>query len=179
MIAYLITNLVNGRKYVGITTRSLRRRWSCHRADAASGKQTILARAIRKYGHVNFAVDVLFSGGTPEGLKLIERLLIVQHNSRSPFGYNMTEGGDGTKGLTHSLESRIKIGIGARRPMPDEQKRKIGDGNRGRKLSFEHCIKLSEQKMGKKLAPRTQAHRDKIAAGLRLAAHRRKERNAK
>jgi len=30
MLVYLITNSLNGRQYVGITTRGIRRRWADH-----------------------------------------------------------------------------------------------------------------------------------------------------
>jgi hypothetical protein len=46
--------------------------------------------------------------------------------------------------------------------MPEEQKRKIGDANFGKKRSPEICEKLSEQRKGRKRAPNTPEHTEKI-----------------
>ena len=48
---YLITNTINGKKYVGQTSlKTSSRRWSAHKRDAIYGVGTKFCRAIRKYG---------------------------------------------------------------------------------------------------------------------------------
>lgn len=51
MLVYLLKNVVNGKGYVGITTSTLRQRWSTHVSEARRRhKRMPLRAAIRKYG---------------------------------------------------------------------------------------------------------------------------------
>jgi group I intron endonuclease len=52
---YLITNMVNGKRYVGQSVNIKRRFWDHNRPDARS----IVSSAIRKYGKKNFKREVL------------------------------------------------------------------------------------------------------------------------
>ena len=53
-IVYLIWNMVNGKKYVGQTIQPLEKRFNAHKyADS------LLGRAIRKYGAENFRYGVI------------------------------------------------------------------------------------------------------------------------
>lgn len=56
---YLITNKVNGKRYVGITCRGFFARFQEHINAAACGSKAILHDAIRKYGPDNFDVILL------------------------------------------------------------------------------------------------------------------------
>ena len=175
MIAYLITNTVNGHKYVGITSKTLARRWSNHKASAASGGQHALHRALRKYGEGSFTVERVCSCDTAIELMEIEKELIRKYETRSPRGYNMTDGGDGTPGLTHTVVAREKIGAYWRgKHRSAETKRKISEAHKGKHLSAEHRRKLSEAKLGKPVPVRTELHRSRISEGLRAAWQRRK-----
>lgn len=108
MQAYLITNKINNKGYVGITTRSLDRRWYEHRFVANScGK--LLAKAINKYGEQAFEIMPIASAKTLENLKEIEKDLIAQFGTKVPNGYNLTDGGDGVFGFKHSAETVKKV----------------------------------------------------------------------
>lgn len=164
MIAYLITNLTNGRKYVGITTKTLAHRWNSHKALARAGIRTALCAAIRKYGSDNFLVEQIASGLSTEGLKDSERHLIRQHGSRSPKGYNMTDGGDGTNGLRHMPSARSKIAASSRgRYHTPSSKEKLRLAHKGKTLSISHRAKLSSAHTGLKIR-RSKEHNAKIAA---------------
>jgi group I intron endonuclease len=52
---YLITNMVNGKRYVGQSVNIRRRMWDHNRPHGKS----LIARAIRKYGKTNFKHEVL------------------------------------------------------------------------------------------------------------------------
>jgi predicted GIY-YIG superfamily endonuclease len=41
-LIYLITNTVNGKRYIGQTVRTLRQRWQQHVRDAKQGVDTLL-----------------------------------------------------------------------------------------------------------------------------------------
>ena len=105
MIVYAITNLVNGKRYIGMTEQSLRLRWSQHKKVAAAGVDTAIHHAIRKYGSENFKIEPLASILPSMGRKTlceIERVIIAQEGTMSPAGYNLTPGGDGLpKGETN------------------------------------------------------------------------------
>jgi NUMOD3 motif len=57
--------------------------------------------------------------------------------------YNMTDGGDGTSGLSHSEETRKKMSE-AKKNMSDETKRKISEAHKGKTHSEESRRKMSE-----------------------------------
>jgi group I intron endonuclease len=83
---YLITNTVNGKQYIGKTTRTMEVRWYFHLDAAKRGSQTHLHRAIRKHGADAFLVEYLADGLDDEEIIMIERHMPA---------YNMTRGGDG------------------------------------------------------------------------------------
>lgn len=91
-----------GKKYVGQTKNTCRKRWTEHvneaMANARSGCRA-LNRAIRKHGAEGFVVTVLESGIAPEDLDARERHHIAKRKSFGKGGYNMTSGGEGATRL--------------------------------------------------------------------------------
>lgn len=107
-VIYRITCLVNGKFYIGKTKRNLKRRIIEHKRDSSRGRPGIDA-AIHKYGwDGNFTVEII---ETCPVEKLGEREIfwIAELNSKSPNGYNLTDGGDGGRGLSPNKETRDKI----------------------------------------------------------------------
>lgn len=105
-IVYQATNLVNGKRYVGITARALSGRMAVHRADAKKGSQTHFARALRLFGFDLFRFRIIKICLTRDEALAEERRLIALWRP----GYNMTSGGDGgSLGTTHSAESRRRM----------------------------------------------------------------------
>ena len=88
---YKITNLINGKPYVGQTTRSIEVRFREH----ANCKTSFIGKAIRKYGYENFKIEILEECDTLEQLNEREKFFIAAFNSMSPNGYNLTGGGEG------------------------------------------------------------------------------------
>lgn len=60
MFIYLITNKVNGKYYVGRTTRTIEARWKEHIKCMNSGDNRHLYLAMRKYGLENFIIEELY-----------------------------------------------------------------------------------------------------------------------
>lgn len=52
---YVITNKVNGKKYVGQTTKPIEKRFQQHMNP--SSKCTLLAKAVQKYGKDSFIIQ--------------------------------------------------------------------------------------------------------------------------
>ena len=114
---YKITNLINGKMYIGQTTKLyINNRWCEHKNNARNGERSYLYNAIRKYGENNFEFKVLLSKIPIDKLDFYEQLWIKKLNTRSPNGYNLTDGGGGTrgfipwdKGIKRSVEDVEKI----------------------------------------------------------------------
>ena len=85
----MITNCVNGKKYVGITSRSIKQRFNEHRKT-----DSYIGRAIRKYGESNFSITQIDKSSNWEDLCEKEVNYIKEYNSFDN-GYNQTIGGDG------------------------------------------------------------------------------------
>jgi hypothetical protein len=79
-IIYLITNKVNGKKYIGQTVHSASRRWGGHKLSANKGSRLPIHSAIRKYGPENFTVEVIAESLKPF-LSDLERFFIKLHRS--------------------------------------------------------------------------------------------------
>lgn len=91
---YLVTNLSNGKRYVGKTRYTAEYRWAQHTQAARSGSKDALHRAIRKYGLSNFKVKQIWNGPT-ETASAAEMRCISKFKTLAPVGYNLTFGGDG------------------------------------------------------------------------------------
>lgn len=92
---YVLTNTVNGKKYVGFTGRGLRQRWLEHRRNANAGSiQCRLYSAIRKYGVECFTIEEVFTSDNRElTLREMEPYYIRLLETFGPKGYNANEGG--------------------------------------------------------------------------------------
>lgn len=89
MFIYQVTNKVNGKRYIGKTSKNVEQRWYHHCKAAEYGCSTYLYSAIRKYSADNFVVELLEA--TDEDLNERECFWI----SKLKPEYNMTSGGDG------------------------------------------------------------------------------------
>ena len=161
MIIYKITNKINGKIYIGQTTRSLKQRWKDHRCEAKDCKRgRAIHRAIHKYGVENFTIEQIDCAITQEELNEKERYWIKYYESNTSKGYNLTDGGDCFK-MTESVKLKLsefaKTRVGDKNshygvPMSLENRLKISAVNKlrtGEKNSFygKHHTEESKQKM--------------------------------
>lgn len=91
--------------YIGITCQKPEKRWYNGNGYKDNPK---FYNAIQKYGWNNFKHEILFSGLNEISAKLIEKDLIYYYKKQNK-SYNITDGGDGTKGITLSEETRKKM----------------------------------------------------------------------
>lgn len=109
-MAYTVYKLTSpsNKVYIGITSRSVKQRWN---NGIGYKKCPAMNNAIKKYGWENFKKEILIENTTESEAKALETMLIKLYRSNeSKFGYNRTEGGDGTKGYYPSEETRRKMG---------------------------------------------------------------------
>lgn len=140
-IVYKITNTITGMSYVGQTVQTVRARWAEHVSHARQGKsQSYIARSIRKYAIHAFEVETLHMCVSQEEMDFVEIFYICLLGTKTPNGYNLSDGGGGCSGW--------KNGKGH---SPSNHTRKLlsvaGKGNTnalGKKYSKEFCSKISE-----------------------------------
>ena len=131
---YCHTNLINGKKYVGITCKKPEVRWQ---GGARYDHNSYFYRSIQFYGWDGFSHEVLHSGLTHDEACELEKRYIREWNLRDRnLGYNMTDGGEGCCGRVVSEETKKK---------QSESRKGIG---LGKKLSEEHKAKISKALKG-------------------------------
>lgn len=164
MFIYSLTNKINGKRYIGQTTRSVEWRWSQHRKHANSVHFPIY-HALRKYGSDNFEVETLAVACSVDCLNYLEPLFIAALGSLVPHGYNLDGGGKNNtvhpntvakmsaahKGRLKTPEHRAKIGAAHKgRRMTLEQRAKLSAGRRGREVSIEEYRQIYHAKHSRK-----------------------------
>ena len=145
MLVYKYVNNINGKVYIGQTTRTLEERHKEHERN----QKTAFDKALSKYGSKSFTCEVLRWCETEEELNEAEIYYIKLYNSLVPFGYNMCEGGNNTKGYTHKDESKQKMSVakkgkylGSDNPFynkthSEETREKLSKARKGKKLDNE------------------------------------------
>lgn len=133
MVIYTITNLINGKVYIG-KTNNFRKRKNSHLCLLNRGVHynTYLQRSWDKYGSDNVKFDIIDADATSyEDLSEREQYYIKLSRSwDQDFGYNMTLGGEGslfTKQRRDALSQRMK-GV----PKSEEQKKKMSIASKGK-----------------------------------------------
>jgi group I intron endonuclease len=153
---YLVTNLVNGKKYVGCTKVSVEHRWRQHRSAARKGSLLAIHAALRKYGKDSFKVEILETvRGRHDELLLAEVRQIAAHNCVSPAGYNLTNGGEGVDFLVPEVRTRHAESVKSRSANPDWQRR-TAEANRRKVTDPDWLVATTEANRRKALDPEWQ-----------------------
>lgn len=160
---YLITCIVNGRQYVGMTGKTPDKRWAAHIRAAKRGAEFSLSYAIRKHGALSFTIETLFTAFSKDCAIWAERHLIADLSTISPRGYNLTTGGESHSGFTFSEETRAKISQKSKAawndPVRGAKMRTAMSEAASRPEHVEHLRRLSAKKKGVK-------HTDEHAANI-------------
>lgn len=102
---YKIVNKINGNAYVGQTICDIKKRFREHK-HASLTESTYLYNAMRKYGRDNFTIEQIDTANSIDELNNKEIYWIKKLNTKTPNGYNITDGGSGVKGFHHSKETK-------------------------------------------------------------------------
>jgi len=154
MIVYKITNLLNGKRYIGQTVNSIEKRFKDH---SNLNNKCHIGRAIRKYGKENFKIEIVCRADTLKELNEREESLIRLYKTLRPNGYNIALGGSNKgrvispmKGRKHSEETKKLMSKRAMGKKHSEQtKLRLSKVKKGIKLSSEHIEKLRIVRTGK------------------------------
>lgn len=175
MLVYLITNKINGKKYIGqhvgtdLESYWLRNVWLAE--NGYQGKR-LLYRAIRKYGSEGFEVKPLVVVGTKQEMDYYEIGLIKAWDTVNPKkGYNITHGGDGSLGVKMSEETKAKMSeshIGLK--MPESHRRKLSERSKGNKYALGR--KMTKDNFKKLMAVHVGAKRSEEAKQRMSDAHK-------
>ena len=153
---YMITNRINGKRYVGITCRGYLNRFKEHIHDALSDlpirNTCILHNAIRKYGPDNFEI-ILLEKDIPDDIAgEKERYYIDLYKTFYEYkiGYNMTRGGGGVVDYRHTEETKRKISNTLKgHKFPESRNNKIKEAMIGREYKQEWRESLSKTRLGR------------------------------
>ena len=149
-VVYLIWNLVNGKRYVGQTTKTVKERFYAH-----SYADSVIGRAIKKYGKKNFRYGVIKSCTSREELNCREKYFVAVLKSKTPYGYNMTDGGEYVYSMSDKARKEISLKqLGEKHHFfgkhhTPEQKAAVSAKLRGKKRPPEVGRKISATKKGK------------------------------
>lgn len=178
----------NGKRYYGITKQEPKVRWQ--NGKGYSGNQ-YFTKSINKYGWDNIKHEVMFNNLTEHEAKKLEQYMIQWYNTTNPnYGYNITLGGEGTKGLKgekspwygkhHTEETKQKMSENNARywegkQFSEETKQKLSKARKGenhplygKQLSEETKRKISEANKGHK---HSEEVKQKISEALRGENH--------
>jgi group I intron endonuclease len=162
MVGYSVykhTNKINGKVYIGITSKPVEQRWKNGRGY--HNTKSHFSFAIKKYGWNNFEHEIVATNLSRESACLLEQELILKYNSTNrQYGYNMTFGGESNiptdevrqkLSVANSGENSFWWGKCHTEETKDKMRKAcIGDKNHwyGKKLSDETKRKMSESHTG-------------------------------
>lgn len=146
---YTVTNLVNGRVYVGQTRRTVGHRWSVHKSEAKRRPRCYFHKAIAKHGGASFRVETMASAESVEELNALETAWIDRLQSANPLkGYNLTFGGDNA---VRTEQARLNGSLAQRGKHASlETRQKMSTVRRGRKQTPQHVAARTAPLKGRK-----------------------------
>jgi group I intron endonuclease len=177
---YQAINKINGKSYIGKTIGSMGKRSLEHFRCTKKKRSFYFHAALKKYGFDNFIWKELFSSDDDNLLCKKEKEFIKNLNTKPPFGYNLTDGGEGIIGNvgrpqitpeTRIKQSLSKMGnkyrLGVK--VSEKTKEKISKARRGKyhyPVSAFTKLKISLSKLGKKRKPFSLETRKNISVAL-------------
>jgi group I intron endonuclease len=137
----------------------MNQRWNDHVSKTKRGSNLPLCNAIRKYGRESFERSVLATVMDRTSLDASEKYYIAKYKSTDPlFGYNLSEGGNGTHGWVPSEDTKERISQG---------KRGKANGLKGAVFSQEHRLNLSKALLGRAFSEVSRQKMSKSQTGLK------------
>lgn len=145
----MLKKKMNGKIYIGQTTRPIHIRLKEHRLGKNSDCVAI-SRAIKFHDWENFDKD--WYECPDEDLNLDEELLVREMGTLAPDGYNLKEGGGNGKPSEETKQKMSESHLGEKNSMygktpSGETKQKLREANIGKTASEETKRKISESQL--------------------------------
>jgi hypothetical protein len=170
---YEVTNLVNGRTYIGQhITDDLE--------DGYLGSGKALKFAIKKYGRDKFKKEILLFARNEKALNILEMMAVTPEFCALKSNYNLKEGGNSGRPNPEIREKMRQKKLGANnpnygKPKTEEWIAKVREANTGKKRSQEARLKISLACLGRR---HTEEAKRKIgeasSALIRTAGHKKR-----
>ena len=169
---YQALNKIDGKSYIGQTIHTMNDRKKDHEKYALNGSDLVFHRALRKHDFNNFEWSILFESSNADVLKKVEIDFIADENTKTPKGYNMTDGGDGIS--NPSEETRKKIGNKSRiynkgKKRSEAFKKRVSEVHTGRKDTPEITERRRQAQLGKKLSKKTRKKISEVQIGRKAS----------
>jgi group I intron endonuclease len=157
---YKITNSLNGKSYVGQTTKkNPKKRWEHHKFESRTEKHHPLYNSMRKNGIKNFTFRVIVRCDSQQQLDNAECMCIrVLKSLQTQSGYNLELGGHGRGKVSEETRKRMSIAQKGR-IFSSETKLKMSAAKKGKpshrkgvKVSEETSKRMSESRIGRPTA---------------------------
>lgn len=183
---YKITNLVNGKLYIG-KTNNINNRWNSHCSEAnLCRKRYPLYLAMKKYGVENFKIEMLETLENEEKCFQRETYWIEFFKTNivkygHDFGYNLSDGGEGPSGHKDTPEQKKRKSIRQTgnnnnfygKTHSKESRKRISDARKGKSISDDAKKKISEKLRGKPKSEETKKRMSDAFTGRRYTQKQR------
>lgn len=134
----------SGKKYIGVTSQSVEKRWNNGKAYQHN---PYLLAAIDKYGWDNLKRDIISANLTRAEAELMERELIRSNRCcEREHGYNILPGGDISNG--HTAETKQRISESVKKLQTEEVRLRKSEWSKGRTHSESTRQKLRAINLG-------------------------------
>lgn len=152
-IVYKITNINNGKSYIGKHT-------TVDINDKYFGSGIALKDAIKKYGKDNFNKEILEFCNNSEHLDDREKYWIAFENSIIPNGYNIGSGGNGGDNFTNNPNKELIL-------------KKMKENKKPRKATSEERLRRRMMMLGAKLKPHKKVECEHCSRSISNANYKR------
>jgi len=152
---YCITNIINGKSYIGKSV-NIERRWVKHKSYLQTGihPNSHLQSAWNKYGEDAFTFSIIEE--CTESILSDKEISYISMFDSKLNGYNLTDGGEGVSGMVVSEETRQRMSDANKgKRLSEETKEKISKSLKGKIVSEETRGKLAEASRGKVFSEET------------------------
>ena len=162
---YQHKNKINGKIYIGITSRSPQERWGQNGNNYYSSPH--FYSAIKKYGWDNFEHNILLENLTRDEASIKEKEYIkLFHSNEREYGYNETSGGEINFELNAKAREKKSVAmlgnLNGKHPCSETTKKKISKALKGKKFSEERKEKLRIVARNRKSPPCSEKKKDKL-----------------
>lgn len=147
-LVYIHTNLLDGKKYIGLTSQPINRRW---RNGNGYYLNDHFYRAICRDGWDNFKHEIVKAGLSKKEACELEKELIAKYKTNNEkYGYNKSTGGEyPAQGVKLSAETLAKMSRARKGQKRNEStKRHISEAKKGKSNGLEGRFGRNSQNAG-------------------------------